>query len=424
MITRLRARNFKSLRDLDLELGPLTVLVGPNMAGKSNVVEVLQFLFQCVFPPPDTEGVWGALALRGGMAEIIWKGAEENVVSFALEATSDIGPADMWLPDAIRLGRQPAPAASDLGSAETWLYEMEILLGVGGFDQIQKESLKCRRGGKEFELIAREGNQPWLVNKGGQRIGATAGSNRSALDRAAPIWDGYPFAKYVAGWRFYQLVPALMKAPNQVGAEKFLMKQGSNISAWLMGIQTRYPDHFNKVAHAAKDLLPGLQSLLTWPTQQNAVHLASHELGLKRPVNLWQMSDGELVLLALLSLIYCPPDLAGSLYCIEEPENHLYPKLLGTLLTLIRQSQAAPSPSALADPNLAGAAAPIQVILTTQSPYLVDQLSLDEVVWLEKREGATIAVRPRDREELKKLVADRDLGLGDIVYSGLLSEEG
>ena len=43
-IKRLRARNYKSIRELDLELGPLTVLVGPNASGKSNVVDALRFM--------------------------------------------------------------------------------------------------------------------------------------------------------------------------------------------------------------------------------------------------------------------------------------------------------------------------------------------------------------------------------------------
>ena len=50
MITRLQVRNFKSLRDIDLAFGPLSVLVGPNMSGKSNIRDVFRFLYQVFFP--------------------------------------------------------------------------------------------------------------------------------------------------------------------------------------------------------------------------------------------------------------------------------------------------------------------------------------------------------------------------------------
>ena len=43
-VTRVWARNFRSIADATLELTPLTVLVGPNASGKSNVLDVLHFL--------------------------------------------------------------------------------------------------------------------------------------------------------------------------------------------------------------------------------------------------------------------------------------------------------------------------------------------------------------------------------------------
>ena len=43
-ITKLRARNYRSIESLDLTLSPLTVLVGPNASGKSNVADLLKFV--------------------------------------------------------------------------------------------------------------------------------------------------------------------------------------------------------------------------------------------------------------------------------------------------------------------------------------------------------------------------------------------
>jgi AAA15 family ATPase/GTPase len=46
MIRRIHIQRYKSLRDVEVELKPLSVLFGPNAAGKSNFIDVLQLLFR------------------------------------------------------------------------------------------------------------------------------------------------------------------------------------------------------------------------------------------------------------------------------------------------------------------------------------------------------------------------------------------
>ena len=64
-LTRVWARNFKSIRELDLELGPLTVLVGQNASGKSNVLDVLRFIKQAIRGDLDS-----AIATRQGIGAV------------------------------------------------------------------------------------------------------------------------------------------------------------------------------------------------------------------------------------------------------------------------------------------------------------------------------------------------------------------
>lgn len=154
--------------------------------------------------------------------------------------------------------------------------------------------------------------------------------------------------------------------------------------------------------------MSGKKELFSWPTEQGSVMLGSREKHLRRPVTMWDMSDGELVFIAFLSLIYNP--LGASLYFIEEPENYLHPRLIEVLLELLRQVQDELGPSGSA-----------QVIATTHSPFLVDHVSLDELIVFEKQEGATVVTYPRDKAHLRELLERRELGLGDLYYSGALS---
>ena len=44
MIRRVKIQGYKSLKDIEVELQPLTVIIGPNAAGKSNLFDALGLL--------------------------------------------------------------------------------------------------------------------------------------------------------------------------------------------------------------------------------------------------------------------------------------------------------------------------------------------------------------------------------------------
>jgi predicted ATPase len=233
------------------------------------------------------------------------------------------------------------------------------------------------------------------------------------MEAAFQDWEGHLLRLFVPNWRYYNLVPSLMRQPNPVGDGGSPQVQGQNLSAWLMWLQTRAPEIFNRVAEVAQDVFLEIRRLLTWPTLDGTVNLMSEEKALARRVPLVQMSDGELAFIALLSLICAPDDLRGTLFLIEEPENHLHPRLLETIVSLLRQVQ---------DKATGRGVPPLQIILTTHSPHLVNQMHLDEIFWIEKKKGESIVVHPSDKTHLRKLVEDKELGIGDLMFTGALGQ--
>jgi predicted ATPase len=389
MITRVRARNFRSLRDVDFTLGPLNVLVGPNMGGKSNVLDLFRFLHQCWFPQAATFGPGNALTQRQGIDEVLWKGSQDRLLSISIEFRETARP-----------GREFA-------------YELEIVGGAGGYFTIQNETLTLREGSKDHRLIVRDDNGRWLVNVDQSKL-VNVQAERSGMEMAPLNWDGYPLKLFAQNWRFHQFVPAVMKQANPMTAGNILDLHGSNLSAWLMWLQTKSPQSFARIAEVARDVFPEIRDLLTWPTQQGTVYLASNEQGLLRPTPLFQMSDGELAFIAYLSLILSPDELGGTLFLIEEPENHLHPKLIETLVALLRQVQ-----QEVADRGVPRS----QIVLTTHSLLVIDEMKIEEILWIAKKQGETKVIRPNDKPHLRKLVEDEELGLGDLMFAGALGEE-
>ncbi len=89
MLTKIRAHNFKSLRNVTLDLGRRNVLVGANMAGKSNVIDLFRFIYDMAFPRIAGSGALvNAVYGRGGFIELLWKGGDDQLIEIGLSGTT------------------------------------------------------------------------------------------------------------------------------------------------------------------------------------------------------------------------------------------------------------------------------------------------------------------------------------------------
>jgi len=382
MIKRLRVRNYLSLKDVDLELGGRNFLVGPNMSGKSNLIDCFRFLTTMVI-----SGVNKAFLDRGGFQEVAWKGGNESQISIGLIAEVPI---------------------DGNGRKKIYDYEISIIGSTTGLITVKSETLKVKTKNSVKTLIDLKNGHGKILNEDGTPAFTPPGDpTRSVLEFNVPGWEGTLFKTFVSIWRFYRLIPTLMKQANAATSQNFLNEGGDNLSSWLMTLQS-HPEEFQRMKQVATDVLPNLKEILTPPTQFATTYVTTQEKGLKGTINIWRMSDGELAFLALLSLIFAPENLGAPLYCIEEPENHLHPKLLETLVEVLTQRQ-----------DEFGSRA-TQIITTTHSPYLVDRVNFDELVVVEKFNGATKFTRPASKKHFKELLEREELGLGELWYSGAL----
>ena len=85
------------------------------------------------------------------------------------------------------------------------------------------------------------------------------GPSASALEFSVPGWEGMMVKGYISSWRFYRLLPALMKQSNAAVSQQFLMENGDNFSSWFMTLQTNYPDEFRRIKQVAKDVFPWIR---------------------------------------------------------------------------------------------------------------------------------------------------------------------
>lgn len=383
MIKRVRVQNFLSLKEIDLELGLNNVIVGPNMSGKSNLIDCFRFLTTMV-----TQGATKAFLDRGGFQEVIWKGGDESRIAIGLTIQ---------------------PPHQDGVPQKEYDYEISILGGQTGAISIESEKLTVKTDGASKRLVDLKGGQGEVKREDGTVAFAPPGDpTRIALEFEVPGWDGNIVRTLIAASRFYRLIPAFMKQANPAASQFFLQENGNNFSSWFMTLLTQHPEEFRRIRQTAADVLPNIKDILTPPTQFATTYVTTQEKYLKGPISIWRMSDGELCFLALLSLIFAPEPMGAPLFCVEEPENHLHPKLIETLMEVLAQRQQE------LGTNVA------QNLVTTHSPYLIDRAKIDDLILVEKRKGSSVFTRPASKKHLKELLEQEEVGLGDLWYAGAL----
>lgn len=68
MLSRFTTKNFRSFREIDLELRPLTIVMGTNGAGKTSILRLLRILQQTV--TEKDKGHFGPIKLNGSLVQL------------------------------------------------------------------------------------------------------------------------------------------------------------------------------------------------------------------------------------------------------------------------------------------------------------------------------------------------------------------
>ena len=193
----------------------------------------------------------------------------------------------------------------------------------------------------------------------------------------------------VLAWQFLTLSPERMGLPvpqqRTKGAVR-LANDGSNVADFLLDLRRQDVNAFNGIVETMAFVLPyakDIQPTLTSSEIERKAWLQLSEDTFKVPG--WLMSTGTLRMLALLALLRHPTP--PPLIVVEEIENGLDPRSIHLIVEEIRSAV------------LSGVT---QVIVTTHSPYLLDLLTLEHLVVVERdAEGHPRFIRPADNENLQ-----------------------
>lgn len=392
MLTSITIRNFRSLRDVTLVLRDRNILIGPNKSGKTSFLDSLRFICQAM-----TFGdIAKPLADRGGLASVFWRGSKDEI---ARPPSPSIGPIEFELEGDLE---------TENAQSMNFSYLLSTSGDLTGRVSIQRELLDITIASSTHRLIDMTAGEGVAKRIDGTHLFTNTGNRQKpALSYDIPGWEAQLIKNMIVLWQFFDIIPQLARATSNTAAAITVVDQhGSNLSSWIHTLQVNYPDEFSRISRLFTDAFPEVESLGTVVTQAGTTFLTLREKFLQSPISIFDASNGELMFLLLVSLIHSP--FGVPLICIEEPENHLHPRLLALLVEIANQRRY----------ELRGQIS--QAVVTTHSPYLVDLLEPEDIVLVEKHRGETFMRRPASADELRRLMRESESTLGRLWFSGSL----
>ena len=203
-------------------------------------------------------------------------------------------------------------------------------------------------------------------------------------------------------WQFYELVPKAMRKPARIRQEHVLNESGSNLSTVVHSLFSESHPDLEEAVGMLQVMVPTVERLVSPIVGDGQTCVALKEKDVENPIKAWGLSDGTLLALALSVALVVRPE--PELICVESPEAGIHPQMM----------------EAVAD-MLEVASRDTQVIVTTQSPYLLEWLPFESFVVVEKEEGETRLNPLKHKDGIRETI--KALGARDAWYSGYLGGE-
>ena len=383
-IEQIAIANYRVLQNVTLKgIQPFSVFLGANGSGKTTFIDAIGFLHDCL-----VTNTGQALEKRGGFAEVISRGATRPEIEISLQYREGIStPLITYRLVISQDNNSPIVTRETLAEDGQKCPLMDFQNGAG--EAIALRARYANGGGQRASRIAYEiDDRSSLALK---TIGQLSAHPRVANWR-----------RFIEGWFLCDFSPERSRQLGGVGAMEHLSPEGDNIANVVQYLAEKHPEILDKIIQRLTYRVPQLERVAAQPTIDGRLALLCKDKPFSKPFLARFASDGTLKLLAYLILLYDPNP--PQLLAIEEPENGLHHRLLAPLME-----------------EFAAYGMRSQVFLSTQSPFLVNNIADAKQLWIFQREdnGYTRITRADRIPDAEHFISS-NAGLGDLWSETIL----
>jgi len=344
---------FKSISSIkELKLNAINIVIGPNGSGKSNFIGIFSFLHAI------REGNLQDYTIKGGGANRILHFGEKTTPQLHIR---------------ISFNNKRNEYSIKLEPTET-----DELIPVDEFASFWNDEAYPR---PYRQAIARDGKEAGI-------------SNKLVSDKITHYVKGH-----LTKWRAYHFhdtsSSSPMKKTMDIDDNRFLRSDGSNIASFLYYLQEKHETSYDMIKRTIQRVAPFFEDFRLAPQNLNSekIRLEWKHKGSDDYFDASSLSDGTLRFIALTTLFLQPDSYKPSVILVDEPELGLHPSAITLLASLITQ-----------------VSKNTQVIISTQSPLLLDNFEPEDILVAERIDGGTTLTRLKSSKSLNTWLEEYSLG--------------
>jgi len=412
-VKRIHVSNFKSLKDLDIELGPFNVVIGANASGKSNFIQIFRFIRDIA-----NLGLDNAISLQGSEYISNLGVPSPQVLAVKLKASPDT-PFHIGLDESVM---------AKMGEVD---YEFALrFAGKGTGFEIEKDAMtfaleyarlsNSKKGKPKETKSLGHGSLVIRNQKGTPKFSLKGAPNKkiSAKNIFPPFLRGplqpktlllqtsyflFPPLQDIFGEiAIYDFDPKLSKKAVPVAGKSELEEDAGNLSLVLKGI-VENKEKKRRFSNLIKDLLPFVNDLATDRFADKSLLFKLREnyfKGVYFPASF--ISDGTVNVSALLVALYFEEK---TLSIIEEPERNIHPHLISKVMDMMKD-----------------ASRNKQIVVTTHSPEVVKHAGLENMLLISRdKDGFSTISRPSEKRQVKVFLKNQ-MGIDELYVENLLGD--
>ncbi|GMO57265.1 MAG: AAA family ATPase [Rickettsiales bacterium] len=341
MLKNIVIKGYKSIREVDISLNPINIVIGANGVGKSNFIRFFEFVNSVV----DNEIL--SQIHSDDIDKYLYCG---NKITKNIETKMNF--------------------KNDNDNSLTNQYRLNLEINNDRKFFFKQEESWCNNKYKRD-----------LLNKNNTFI-----SNLKNDDQS--YYSSHTY-RFISSYKIYHFNDTGAYSPfanSYLLGSNFIGANGENLASVLYKIKDEFPDDYKLIIRRIQFILPFFDDFILEPNKEEYISLKWKQKGINDIIfNTLSMSDGSIRYIALTTLINLPEKMRPTTIIIDEPELGLHHQAIKALQSMIWETSKKYN---------------TQYILSTQSVEFIDDFSLDDIIIADKINNETKLYHP-DKEKYK-----------------------